>query len=1093
MRILPTYASISNEAAGVKARTVQTVQATGVPLWALVVVVIGGTVILVSGTVFALIFAQRWRRRRRRLARRRAREAGTLYYYRGADGSNSSGTGDEGSWGWGRGGLGRGKLRKKRQATASLSGDGVGMEADMSEVDIAGLRPVTPTSLLATRRRLWGTLPPVLPQLFVQRFSAGFLSVASFTSKGERAAAVVAGDDDEDEQDEQVQQHRRKVSNSWVDEDAIHGPVISSSPSKRSRNSKTKSPRRGSAAGRKLRTSFSWRRSLTFRDSWPLRSMTISPTIPRLSYFGSSKTELDSQAAQTANVTGASASVTTQDDQGVRPPAPVVKHGLGTPPTSRFQHHRRNQALPHLPMPQEDPTQGYSPPRQLPKPPRQALIAASVEAAGASHARSSSWHSTGRASPALYLPRDRAASHHVYESSAGTGSPGGGSPSRSSMRGSPATRGRRVTATDTELSQILRGTEKRLQEGVVTGSGSSARRTRVSTSPPKKGALAPSAMSRNAHNMAPRAQTNESSVTLVGTASRTPSPPKPIKSGAGHARQDSQNSVMSDPDSLLAEVTPNPEHYHGLTSPVKAGSAQRQQQPQLITRRPSVAASMISDADSALSDIDERPSEDAGDEARMMHASGNSGAASMSRKPDERSLMDDPFVSSKNSPTSSERGTKGRVTPVARTVHAFNDAPRLQGGPPTKSDITIFALRSESPLSTISGNSRSPDLRPHRYSNPNDKPSPVSPAGGAKIQTPQHLLRSGNVTVYAPAPTSAVSSTSNLHRRQLSTVHDVDDDEYDNSMSVPGLSLTSPSDKDKDSPGTRRINDVRARPSSPTLGRSREKTPDFPPPSPALPRITPRLSSLYEFYSDFPTDNMSFSSMGSQRRAAGEVRKISGDSSSSSSRYSDLDRIKTNILHDINRDVLQKGEQQQQQQAFSTVRLVPPEDDPVPGVSLMVAQLRRMNSQVSTTYHSDGSAADSPVLPTLREETGRFVSPPRKREAARNYLSLGTSPRSAGKGTPGAGAGGGRYREGQNDKENERVSGGRVQKTSKLELGDGPVLRAGVTGPRVLDASTRRHLRAGEGSPERRSSDSLGLYDKDGFLISPERRGSRKR
>lgn len=1036
---IPSSSSSSNETA--VARAVQTVQSTGVPLWALVVVVISGTVILVTGLVFALIFAQRWRRRRRRRQGRRRGSEG-----RGA--SESYGDGRSSEEGWGRGRGAGGKLRK-RQRDAST-------DVDVSEGEVRGVRGVSPASSTVARRRLWrrSSLPPVLPQLFAGRFSAGFLSVASFGSKGDRTG----GGQGEREGRQHHHQHRRKMSNTWIDEDAIHGPVMNVSPSRHSRHSKGRSPGRGNSGGNKSRDSFSWRRSLTFRDSWPLRSMSISPTLPRLAYFGSPRP-------------GA-----TEDELGIRQPAPAITHGSDAPPEFRLRHHLRSHTVPSLPMPSGDTGQGYSPPRQLPKPPSQALLAASAEVAGVVHGRSSSWHSGGgggggRASPGQYLPRDKA-NYYVYEDAA-AGSPAGGSPSRSSVRASPVTRGRRVTSTDSELSQILKGTERRLQEGVVTGAGSSMRRSRTSMSPPKR-ALAPSAMSRSSSNTVSRAGTNESSATLVGTASRTPSPPKPSRFGAGHARQDSQNSNVSDPDSLLGDSTTGPDHYHGLTSPTKLSQPQRQHQPQMIMRRPSVAGSMASSAESALSDIDERNSEDAADETPMT-APGNSIPANMNKIAGftgDSGPIDDPFVSLRNSPAGSERGARGRVLPVSRAVHAFNDAPRLQGGPPTRSDITVYALRSDSPLSAISGNSRSPDLRPRRYSNSNDKTPPTSVS---KMQTPQHSQRAGSAAVYTPAPpTSAVSSSSNLHRRQLSTVHDVDDDEDETTMSIPGLSLTSPSEKDKNSPVSKRVSDMRARPSSPTLGRGREKTPDIPPPSPALPRNTPRLSSLYEFYSDLPADNQSFSSVSTHRRAAGEVRKIS-DGSTSSSRYSDLERIKTNILNEINRDVLQKNAQ-----PFQTVRLVPPEDGPMPAVSSTVAELRRMNSQVSSTYYSDGSAANSPVLPTLREEeTGKFVSPPRKREAARNYLSLGISPRSAVKGAD------------HNDKENEGI-GGPELKMPKAELGDGVVLRQGGAG-RTFDTPTKRHLRPSEGSPERKSSESLGLYDADGFWISPERRGSRKR
>lgn len=1050
-------------------RAIQTVQATDIPLWSLIVVVIGGTVIVVTGLVFTLIFLQRWRRRRRRRGMKRTVviDGREVSVDGGGDGSpDSFGDGDDS---WGRGG----KLRK-RQREVSLGSS----EVDVSEGEM-GMRSISPVS--ATRESAFA-LPPVLPGIFLSRLSLGRFSVAS-SSKSQR----------ESDHGSSRPEHRRQTSNAWVDEDRLHGPAMNVSP----RKGKDRSPlRRGS---RKLRGS--WRRSI--RESWPLKS--ISPTIPKLAAFSSSS----NSSPRPPRV----------DHLGIQHPVRAATVSYGSAAAFRFPSptttattttpHMRGLTVPKLPFPktaaEQGPSLGYSPPRQLPKPPKQALLAASAEAAGRAHERSSSgsWAAlslSSRTPGPSSVQRERGGRNfYVYEET----SQGLVSADRrqQQLRMSPSGKGRRVTSSDSELSQILKGMEKRLAEGVISGSGSGSggsagrrSQTNITTSPSKR-MLARSAMARERVGPGPVGVVtgvvgNESSATLVGTASRTPSPLRIHK--LGHARQDSQHSVMSDADSLVADTSPGLEYYHGLTSPTKMGlptmSQQKQQQqsplPPQLMRRHSLAGSMTSSVgslmDRSLSDIDERNSEEAADETRIT-APGSSIPADLNKiagfAGNGNGPMDDPFVSMKNSPAGSAR-EGGRVYPASRGVHAFNDAPRLLGGPFNRSVITLNSLRSDSPLSVISGNSRSPDLRDRR--NSTDKTSPI---GVSKIQTPQSLPSKppGVYSMSAP-PTSAVSSSANLHRRQLSTVQDVGDDENKAGLNIPGLALTSPSEKSKTSPLPKRTSELRAESSSPTLGRSRERTPDIPPPSPALSRNTPRLSSVYDYYSNIPSADNASCASSTYRRAAGEVRKISDDTTSS--RYSDLDKTK---LEEVNRLSTIMNEQvlnNTRAESPRTIRLVPPESGHLP-VSVTVAHLRRMNSQINSFY-SDGSA-NSPVLPTLREEdTGRFVSPPRTREAAQNYLALGSSPRSPGRGAAAAAG----HKDIHDDKENERVSGLEL-KLPKIHLDENITLRQ-TPGKSVNTPMKRSKKAAGERSPERRSEESLGLYDADGFWISPERRLSRR-
>lgn len=956
---------------GARSTTAPATTMATIPLWALIVTVIGGTVILVTALASTLIFLQRWRRRRWRKDGYRKRaimiDGREVSVYRGG-GDTSTET------------LERiGKLRKRiRVERDAHEGDGSDSEEE------TGLR--RPLSL-----------PPVLPM--IKRASSGLFSVSSSrkslvrqSTEGEMMTVAVqrpeAG-------------HRRRTSNAWVDEDAIHGPMMNVSPRK-GKGSKG----RGKGKDRKRR---SWRRSI--RDSWPLK--TLSPTLPKIASFSSLSSPQPAREAQR------------EAQQQV--PARTKLHDA--PSTFRFQHHLATIPRLTIPAGQQDAKPQYSPPRQLPKPPQQALLAANNKTAGTPRSMSPVNQ--------MYMPRDRGLSYYIYEDT-------GDRPVPAPLRLSKGKPNPRFPSSESTLTHILSTTDRRLAEGGTRRS---------------QGSLRPSAMGRERSGTVSTGVGGESSITLVGssTASGSPAgPPKP--SFRTHARMDSQDSALSD-DSLLALPVAEPSpglglgYFHGLSSPSR-GSPSRQQQhvrQPVQADSPESALSLSTCPEVDETAIEETPTKEASSEP-------NTGATSKNQD------NDDPFVVLRNGPNvTAER----RVPPASRApgkpIHAFNDAPRLSGGPSQllgRNEITLSFLRSDSPLSTISGNSRSPDLRPRRSSSPQNVVKTQTPRGGQQIK------------VYLPAPTSAVSSTSHLHRRSLSTVADEEEDE---GTSVPGISLTSPSDNDKHSPAAKRLADLRAKASSPTLGRNRDQTPDMLPPRPALPRdsIARPPSSYYETHSDNDAASLASST---HRHAAGELRK---PSNTSSSHYTDFEREKMESLSNLGLSS-QQQQQQEQQRRSQTIRLVPSEPKLLP-VSSTVAQLRRMNSAVSAyshaaSGHSEGSSTSS-VLPTLREEeTGRFVTPPRKREASRNYLSLGNVPA------------GMEYRKGEsgsntNNKENERHDDMEI-KIPQIDFGCGVKSWA-------PDPPTKRFLRV-ETSPERKSVDSLGLYDADGFWISPERRTKRR-
>lgn len=953
-----------------------TAEAT-IPLWALIVTVIGGTVILVTALASALIFLQQWRRHRRRRDGYRKRaimiDGREVSVYRGG-GDTSSETLEK-----------TGKLRKRIRVERDMrEGDG----GSDSEDETRLARPMS--------------MPPVLPM--IKRASLGLIPLSSNHRK-----SIVRQSGDIEVMSVAVLRpalgHRRRTSNAWVDEDAIHGPMMNVSPRKGKKTKRKDEKKRGS-----------WRRSL--RDSWPLKS--LSPTLPKIASFSpfSSPKPADEPHQPTL----------------VRP----TLHDA--PSTFRFQHHLAT--VPRLAIPGDEHEKGpqYSPPRQLPKPPQQALLAANNRTAG-------SPRSISPANRMMHMPRDRGLSYYIYEDT-------GERPVPAPLRLSKGKTNPRLPSSDSTLTHILTTTERRLAEG-------GTKRNRTS--------LGPSAMERERSGTVSTGVGGESSITLVGssTASGSPNPPKPnfIKR---HSRMDSQDSAISD-DSLLALPVAEPSpglglgHFHGLSSPNR-GSPPRQPPPPRQSR-------VIDSPESALSlstcpELDETTVE----EMLATEAADPKKDTDIKNKKDEN---EDPFVILRSGPdVTAER----RVPPVSHApgtpVHAFNDAPRLPAGPGMlgRGEITLSFLRSDSPLSNISGNSRSPDLRPRRSLSPQNVVKTQTPRGGQQIK------------VYLPAPTSAVSSTSHLHRRSLSTVPDEEEDEL--SYSIPGISLTSPSDRDKNSPAMKRLVDLRAQASSPTLGRQRELTPDMPPPRPALPprRDSPTRppSTYYEMLCDNDAASLASSTY---RRAAGELRSKPSDTSSSHYSTTEFEqRGDENKLDSFSNVDLDRASLQQRRRS-QTIRLVPAEPKLLP-VSSTIAQLRRMNSAVSTysraaSEQSDGGESlRSPALPTLREEdTGRFVTPPRMREASRNYLSVGSLPTASvlyGHVDDGSDS---------DNKENERH--GDDVEVRKKPQGDGRVKTwtAGSPAKRFLLVET---------SPERKSSDSLGLYDADGFWISPERRSKRR-
>lgn len=932
------------------------------PLWVIIIIVVVGTglIALLVGLCCLCLC-------RRRRGRKAPGPAGTAVHgYSDITAPPSEGGSRSSEEGPG----GRHKLRKRPPSSSSSSsfgndGDG-GVVADdrgvvveeveegRGEPEFRNMAPARKASLLA--------IPPLLTGLRASIVSIG----------GGRRSAGVSGSgglniSNDGAAGQGSNWHRRRTSEAWIDDDALHGPEVSPTKrsARRSRSSRMKS----------LRASI--------RESWPLK--TPSPTLPLLPHFGA----LDGRQAGEA----------------------------GHESVALFQYKKYDGAdgdrsTPNLPPPlgaaarQRDGQ--LSPPRQLPKPPNQALLAANASTAGLRPV--SNFYGAASVSSS---PRNRGLSYYKYED---TDQPvkNSGSPRSKTQRGVGVgtgvfgPRGRRPSA-DSTMSQILKDTEKRLQDGMVTGV---AARNRSSSSPPKR----PPQL-----GLGPDAVT----VALVRSRSRTPSPTKVSKTPHGvassHARQGSQASFASEPDSLFGDPSPPSLPYHGLTSPSRSKPSQ-QSSPH--RRRPSLVPSFTSSA-SSLSTIQSETEE----------AITPNTTAPNSSIPFGMNHLGDPFMPSK---TSTPIRTKAQGSANRGAQDSGNRSQRRDRTPNAKSD---------SPLSPVTGNMRSPDATPTCGGNRN------ATAKG----TPKATTQRSDSTEPGPA-------------------------------TPPSLSRTNPSDRGNPVPLFKRLSDL-----APPF-RLRDQTPDVAHPSPALPNSNARLSSVYDFYADMPessNQNNNHNNANNNRRRAGggQMRMVSSSAASvSSSLYSDtsaterererqnaaLSRISILLNQEIGQAqqvtssrpkptvrVVSQNYQQQQQQAQYGAR--GGNDARMSATVAAVAELRRMNSQVSA-YSTAGASlySDTSSLAAAANIRPESVVPPRGgAAAARNYLALGSPVKSS------------------PDREvrgRDEVGGSDDARTPTRNYN------------RRLERAGSGRSGSGSGSG---SEDGVSLYDQDGFYITPARHGLR--
>lgn len=943
------------------------------PLWVIIIIVIVGTGLLALLVGLCCLCVCRRRRARKAAG---DNDSAVHIIHRPGTALPSDGGSRRSSEEGGPGG-GRHKLRKRPPSSSSSSSFGNDVDGgvvvvvddrgvEVEEVEEGRGRgepefrnmaavPVRKASLLA--------IPPLLT-------GALRASIVSIGGGGRRSAGRGGGSgglniSTDEAAGQRRNWHGRRTSEAWIDDDALHGPEVS--PTKRS-----------SAAARRKSRMKSWGASI--RESWPLK--TPSPTLPLLPNFGGGHDGREHESVALFQY---------KDYDGTASGDRLVPNL--PPPLSASARQRNGQQL--------------SPPRQLPKPPSQALLAANASTSGLRPV--GSFYSVGSA--ASSSPRNRGLSYYKYEDTEQQVMTSGSPRSKIARgvgvgTGVVGPRGRGPSA-DSTMTQILKDTEKRLQDGTAMGV---ATRNRSGSSPSKR---------TPGLGLGPGAVT----VAMVRSRSRTPSPTKassraPHGTAPSHARHGSQASVASEPDSLFDDSYSGLP-YHGLTSPSRSKPSQ---QVSPHRRKNSLAPSFASSA-SSLSTI---PSET--EEGPLTPNT----TAPNSSIPFGMNQLGDPFMPSKDS-------TPARKTEQSSASHRAQESGNRSG----KRDKNSHD-RSDSPLAPVTGNMRTPDTTPTR--------------GGARNITAQGINK-------VPTAESQHDPSGSLRNKQPSNGLAA--------ATMPSLSVAIPGDKGRPSPLFKRLSDL-APPS-----RSREQTPEVAHPSPALSNA--RLSSVYDFYADMNEPSSMNNNNSNRRRAGGEVRMVSSSAASvSSSLYSDTsaaerERERQNaalsrISMLLNRDVM-AAPSGSSSRPKPTVRVVSRDynypqwvsvgnnnndnssNNNDARVSATVAQLRRMNSQVSSystaaaSTHSEGSlAAAAPIRP-------ESVIPPRGGAAARNYHALASPVKSS----------------------PDRETRGRD------EVGTPTPKR----NRRLERAPPSDEMMGGSGSDD---GVSLELYDQDGFYITPARR-----
>ncbi|KAF6837111.1 alpha-galactosidase [Colletotrichum plurivorum] len=657
----------------------------------------------------------------------------------------------------------------------------------------------------------------------------------------------------------------------------------------------------------------------------------------------------------------------------------------------------------------------------------------------------------------------------------------------------------RHKSTESDLAEILRSTEERLQNGTPSNSrpttrqrgtsasaGSSVRTPRGSpTKPsgvsPAKAAVSPTKQGspvrmRSYSPVKERSPVKSVVINHVGQAldvaaqqqyeqqqqqrTRTPSPhkrlvvPVLVQTPTHHKRSASQASAASDADSLFGETTPEVEHVlpTGLSSPSRRDNDATPPGNGKPGDRCMSMGSLGSNASSSLSTLYSvnEPEDDGktGGTGREGHHRG--------RKPKglliDTSIPDDPFVTAPPEvPLRSPRRQASSLPPLDR-ISPAEDA----------SSVSRSANNSPvpRPLDVVKRTGTGSPTRLSLAHTPGNhlaaSPESIRPRS-VSSQKPVFLAGSTSITSMQASPGTSPEDNnrnSNLpsHRSTFGQKVNV----FPPPLNLRPASPTLVTGSNSPSPP------IRASPST---------SPSRPLPSPQLLSSSPRSGS--------PTIGRY-----KRRGMASPIRERVMSRQPASPRDNRADRVLSST--DCPAIVLKPSDDDY---GFSSS---PPKkqhrDFAILGLQSTVAQLRRMNSQMSTlSAASSASDPDSPTVPNMR---GGGFSPERSssrvsRMGRQNYLSLGLSPRAKRntirgarnsiaviKGRPVTASGVGRLGAPVEEKENE-----------------GDVAVGVLRGPRPLNPTPRRGVRGAGAAESPTKGDgataTLEVFGKEAALQRP--------
>ncbi|KAK1539036.1 uncharacterized protein CCOS01_00350 [Colletotrichum costaricense] len=728
----------------------------------------------------------------------------------------------------------------------------------------------------------------------------------------------------------------------------------------------------------------------------------------------------------------------------------------------------------------------------------------------------------------LRMPLPRTASYELAEKLAAAargGPPVLPTPQGPVPRPVPLQRLRHKT-TESDLAEILRSTEERLQLGTPTNSRPATRQRAASASAgssvktprgsPTKSqspikAQSPIKIPSPVKNQSPvrsRSPAKTQVLSHVGQAldlnaqrARTPSPskrmviPMLVQTPNHHNRNTSQSSAVSDADSLFGETTPEVEHIlpTGLSSPSRRSEHESPTKP---TDNGASIESPGSDASSSLSTLYSvnEPEDDS-----KTGGTGHADSTPRGRKP--RSLVIDtqicdPFITPgpPEVPPRSPKRQSSSLPPLRRMTPPEEE---ILNRTPTK--VTSVANSPiPRPLDVIKRSSTADQLQT-RYSimmQPSDlaaSPETIRPKSVMSMK-PVFLVSSNSVVSMRASPgTSPEDNGSRPAMPNNRLTFGPKAPVFPPPLALKaGLGSPNREALRMGSPGGK-ISPSRGSP-SPSGRAGRQSTDSAASPVPGSPTRRP-----------LPSPDLSKGGSPTPRRYKRGMASPIRDRALSRQPTPRESRVERVLSSSDCPSIVLKPSSSPKRNSYHR-------DFAVMGLQSTVAQLRRMNSQMSTfSAGSSISDPDSPTLPNLR---GGGFSPDRSNSRVskmgrQNYLSLGTSPGSAKrtksiksarnsiavlKSRPGGNKHLDSLRAAVEEKENERRNGSLIRGPRPLNptprsAGRGLARDSVVT----VESPTRRRISSVDTEDQKRlerpikhqdSGTSLGAYGKEDYLLS---------